>query len=620
MHALAGTCGTFNATTQASCVVQLCAGQTVSVNLCASVGQDTVVAVRDNTTKVVLVRDDDGCGQTRGPSTVNYMYPSTATTATYVMLHAVCYHGAACSSRLDYSVTPDVTPPSISLLVTQLNSMIYGTLNTSFLAAVNADFARKHYPTVVGFNVVTAPYVESCATAFADVRPVLASGTVTNAMNDEFTNVMGTFVDSLSGSLSSSETTARRRKLQAFTRSAPPPSPPPPAPPSPPPPSPPPPSPPVGIGPGLDGALLSYSNVQCYTSLSNCNTYSPCSSLGLPCVASTDASVVVTCASGAANTLVNTSSTLYMCNALPLMYDAASAASGVLCYGNATTCLNDPTNLCNSTVPCVYDQTVCGSGYALASGNAWACEALSIGGPAFGVAPPDPNAQNTQGNEYLCYTSQAACEIDFLSGCSSSGTRCINDTYATGAPPYDSRAFCIGGFAVSTGSTWFCPNSLQYGAVVSTYPASVGEMCFNSTQACDISGSNACSSDHECTPNTVACSTPGYSIYCDLAPLTYIVTSPPPPAPSPPPIYGGGNSTTTNTSSSSSLPTSMRNLIIVSACFSIFTLVVVVANTIAGGSGSTAGRGKADKRKSGGTGGKRNAKERVKACSPYLTL
>lgn len=292
------------------------------------------------------------------------------------------------------------------------------------------------------------------------------------------------------------------------------------------------------------GAVLNYGNQPCYNSLSNCNTYSLCNAYGATCTNTSDTTITATCTTGSANALTSYSTPQYVCDYFPALYDSAASAQGQLCYGSSATCLNDPTNPCSSANPCVMSAQLCGSGYSLASGNMWTCAAF-IGATSVQLAsgtPPSPALYNNeifvQGNGYFCYTSESACEVDdALNGCSpagSGGPTCRNDTTAS---------FCVGGTAASNGATWWCPTGeAQIGSVVSNDSQSLGELCFNSSASCSISGSNACGPSHPCINTGVALTacpnsgtTAGYQYYCDLQPLVGVASPPNPNPPSPPP-------------------------------------------------------------------------------------
>jgi hypothetical protein len=123
----------------------------------------------------------------------------------------------------------------------------------------------------------------------------------------------------------------------------------------------------------------------------------------------------MTCTSGAANGCSSDAVPQWVCEDVATAGHVAPAASGLMCYDTVQACEQDVTNPCHlSSQPCSYDLSLCGSGFSLEYGFSFGCTAST------------PAEAFPQGNEYLCYTTQAACEGDAPSGCSASGTRCVD--------------------------------------------------------------------------------------------------------------------------------------------------------------------------------------------------
>ena len=263
------------------------------------------------------------------------------------------------------------------------------------------------------------------------------------------------------------------------------------------------------------------------------------------CVSSFNSSYT-TCSSGPSNlntsNLVNQSVYVdgvdqFVCDAVNVLDPVAGTAaipgaSGLLCYPDAVSCQTSSLNPCNASVPCSLDLTWCGSGMALAFSNSsggapdvYACTALQV--PA-GALP--------QGNEFMCFDTQAHCEANPSAGCSPTGVayspsqrqivfspsnaqlpqtyRCVNDA-----------AFCAGGLAQGT-SAWVCPTSYQLNAL----PSADGVLCYTDAASCAVSGANSCwgSNNLPACSNTSSCT--GVSDYpwgCSIATLSTYISSPP---------------------------------------------------------------------------------------------
>ena len=274
---------------------------------------------------------------------------------------------------------------------------------------------------------------------------------------------------------------------------------------------------------------------------------SPCAFMGPPqnCTSSFNSSLT-TCSSGPSNlntsNLVNQSVFVdyvdqFVCDAVNVIDPTAGTgaipgASGLLCYPDVDSCNSSPLNPCSPSTPCLPDPTWCGSGMALAFSNSsggitnqFACTALQL-----------PTGAVPQGNEFMCFDTQAHCEADPNSGCSSTGSnysiheivfsstdaqlpqtyRCVNDT-----------AFCSGGKTNAT-TTWVCPTSYQLNSI----PSADGVLCYSDARSCAVSGANSCWGNSSglppCTNNTDACA--GLTDFpwgCSIATLSTYIASPP---------------------------------------------------------------------------------------------
>ena len=285
---------------------------------------------------------------------------------------------------------------------------------------------------------------------------------------------------------------------------------------------------------------------------------SPCAYMDPPqsCTSSFNSSLT-TCSSGPSN--LNTSNLVdqsvyvnyvdqFVCDAVNVIEAAITTdsgavmggtgaipgASGLLCYPDAVTCNDSPLNPCNSSIPCALDLTWCGSGMALAfssssggASNQFACTALQV-----------PTGAVPQGNEFMCFDTQAHCEADPNSGCSPNGViysavhrqvvfnssnaqlpqtyRCVNDP-----------AFCAGGLAKGN-SSWVCPTSYQPNSA----PSADGILCYSDANSCAVSGANSCwgnsSNLPSCAQGLDLCyGVQGYTWGCSIGTLSSFISSPP---------------------------------------------------------------------------------------------
>jgi len=300
-------------------------------------------------------------------------------------------------------------------------------------------------------------------------------------------------------------------------------------------------------------AAPNYAGQLCYATVEMCNAVSPCAYMDPPqnCTSSVNSSLT-TCSSGPSN--LNTSNFVnqsvyvnyadqFVCDAVNVLnvtgnitFGAIPGASGLLCYPDVDSCNNSPLNPCSPSTPCLPDPTWCGSGMALAfsnssggASNQFACTALQV-----------PTGAVPQGNEFMCFDTQAHCEADPNSGCSPNGVtysavnrkvvfnssnaqlpqtyRCVNDT-----------AFCAGGLTRSL-APWVCPTSYQ----LNSAPTADGILCYKDANSCAVSGANSCwgnsSGLPSCAQGLALCAGvqgQGYTWGCSIGTLSSFISSPP---------------------------------------------------------------------------------------------